>query len=92
MCYSSDTMTDEDKEATIKNGRALFSDGSLWARARPRARNGEKGGMGSQKAWEVTQAKGGPMRTRQGVCIFGQATKRSFLFFFPPQNTSSKMS
>lgn len=39
---SSDTMTDEDKEATIKNGRGLFSDGPLWARARRRARNGEK--------------------------------------------------
>lgn len=31
---SSDTMTDEDKEASIKNGRGLFSDGPLWARAR----------------------------------------------------------
>lgn len=34
MYYSSDTMTDEDKEATIKSGRGLFSDGPLWARAR----------------------------------------------------------
>ena len=89
MCSSSDTMTDEDKEATIKNGRGLFSDVPLWARARPRARNGEKGGRGSQKAWEGTQAQGGPMRTRPGVCLFGLVTKRSF---FPPQNTSSKMS
>lgn len=81
MYYSSDMMTDEDKEATIKNGRGLSSDGPLWARARPRARNGEKGGMGRQKAWEGTQAQGGPMRTTRGVRIFGRTTKRFFVFF-----------
>lgn len=63
-------MTDEDKEATIKNGRRLLSDGPLWARARARARNGEKGGLGSEKAWEGTQERDGPMRTRQGAPYF----------------------
>lgn len=52
-------MTDEDKAVTIKNVRGLFSDGPLWARARRKARNGEKAGMGRQKAWEGTQAQGG---------------------------------
>lgn len=77
-------MTHEDKEATIKNGRELFSDGPLWARARGRARNGEKGGMGRVKAWEGTEAQDRPMRTsgeEGGACIFGRTTKRSF---FPP--------
>lgn len=80
MYYSSDMMTDEDKGATIKNGRRLFSDGPLWARARRGACNGEKGGTGHAKAWEGTQAQGGPMRTGQGVRIFGRTTKRSFFF------------
>lgn len=34
MYCGADMMTDEDKEATIKNGRALFSDELLRARAR----------------------------------------------------------
>lgn len=57
MYCSSDTVTDEDKEATIKNGRGVFS--VLWARARRKARNGEKERPGS------SQAMGGRIGTGQ---------------------------
>ena len=66
-------MTDEDKEATIKNGRGLFSDGPLWARARWRGRNGEKGGMGRAKAWEGTQPQGRTYDEKTAGCALSAA-------------------
>lgn len=73
MYCSSDMMTDEDKEATIKNGRGLLSDGPSWARARREVCNGENRGLGAPKAWEGTQSQGGPMRTKRGfVFLAGQ--------------------
>lgn len=47
-------MTDEDKDATIKKGRDVFS--VLWARARRKARNGEK-----EKPWEEASAQAGSL-------------------------------
>lgn len=85
MYYSSDMMTDEDKEATIKNGRGLFSDGPLWARARRGLRNGEKRGMGFHKAWVGTEAQGGPMGTRRGFIFLAEQLK-IFLSFFPAKH------
>lgn len=69
--YGSDMMTDENREASIENGRRLFSAGPLWARARRKAHNGEKGRMVPHKAWEGTQAQGRTMRTGRRFHIFG---------------------
>lgn len=63
-------MTDEDKEATIKNGRGLFSDGTLWARARRRARNGEKGGMDRQNGVGGHPATGRACENKMGGSYF----------------------
>lgn len=51
-----------------------------------------KRGMGQLKAWEGTQAQGGPMRTRWRVVLWAGHLKESFFFFSLPLNTSSEKS
>lgn len=60
-------MTDEDKEAVIKNG------GPFWTRAIQRI--GKKGGLVHLKVWETTRV---PMRKTQQRFVFLAAQLSSF--------------